>query len=241
LEARADERAAAEQAEYEAKLAQRAERERTTGRRPGGRYQPTGAGARDGDQYNFTDPESRNHEEARRIAGFEQDYNAQVAVDQASLLIVGWGPLNHPNDSQEAEPTLAAISIGDRHARGSGARCWLLWPCEHFRRVPSAASSRISPRAVIPITPVGSRRFAPLQGPPVSDASAQSRWPTSSGLRWQSNLRARKCTVEPVIEIIKEVLGFRQFSLRGQRRRLVSGGLVCLAFNLKRFHTLSWT
>ena len=34
---------------------------------------------------------------------------------------------------------------------------------------------------------------------------------------------ARKCTVEPVIGIIKEVLGFRQFSLRGKRRRLASG------------------
>src|SRR5260370_35220661 len=42
-------------------------------------------------------------------AGFEQDYNAQVAVDQGSLLIVGWALSNHPNDSQEAEPTLEAI------------------------------------------------------------------------------------------------------------------------------------
>ena len=42
-------------------------------------------------------------------AGFEQDSNAQVAVDQGSLLIVGWALSNHPNDSQEAEPTLQAI------------------------------------------------------------------------------------------------------------------------------------
>src|SRR5947209_11344234 len=55
LEARAQERAAAEQAEYEAKLAQRAERERTTGRRPGGRPpSPPVPGPRDGDQYNFS-------------------------------------------------------------------------------------------------------------------------------------------------------------------------------------------
>ena len=55
LEARARERTAAEQAEYEAKLAQRAERERTTGRRPGG-HPPTPPvpGPRDGDQYNFS-------------------------------------------------------------------------------------------------------------------------------------------------------------------------------------------
>src|SRR2546430_1297886 len=74
LEARATERAAAEQAEYEAKLAQRAERERTTGRRPGGRPPtPPLPGPRDGDQYNFTDPESRimknptNRSEERRV------------------------------------------------------------------------------------------------------------------------------------------------------------------------------
>ena len=55
LEARAQERAAAEQAEYEAKLAQRAERERTTGRRPGGRPpSPPVPGPRDSDQYNFS-------------------------------------------------------------------------------------------------------------------------------------------------------------------------------------------
>src|SRR2546423_8490668 len=60
LEVRAQERTAEEQADYEAKLAQRAERERTTGRRPGGRPPtPPVPGPRASDQYNFTDPESR--------------------------------------------------------------------------------------------------------------------------------------------------------------------------------------
>jgi hypothetical protein len=35
-------------------------------------------------------------------AGFAQDYNAQVAVDQQSLLIVGCALSNHPNDSRGA-------------------------------------------------------------------------------------------------------------------------------------------
>jgi hypothetical protein len=48
----------------------------------------------------------------------------------------------------------------------------------------------------------------------------------------------RKCTVEPVIGIIKEVLGFRQFSLRGLLAAAGEWCLVCLAFNLKRLHTL---
>ena len=109
-EARAVERLAAEQADYEAKLAQRAERERTMGRRPGGRPPtPPVPGPRNGDQYNFTDPESRIMKNPTDAA-FEQDYNAQVAVDQGSLLIVASALSNHPNDSQEAEPTLAAIA-----------------------------------------------------------------------------------------------------------------------------------
>src|SRR3989449_7062665 len=109
LQARATERLAAEQAGYEAKLAQRAERERTTARRPGGRPPtPPVPGPRDADQYNFTDPQSRIMKNPTDAA-FEQDYNAQVAVDQGSLLIVGWALSNHPNDSHEAEPTLDAI------------------------------------------------------------------------------------------------------------------------------------
>src|SRR5207245_9702660 len=109
IEARAQERTAAEQADYEAKMAQRAGRERTTGRRPARRPPtPPMPGPRDSDQYNFTDPESRMMKNPTN-AGFEQDYNAQVAVDQASLLIVVNALSNHPNDSLEAEPTLQAI------------------------------------------------------------------------------------------------------------------------------------
>jgi hypothetical protein len=48
----------------------------------------------------------------------------------------------------------------------------------------------------------------------------------------------RKCTVEPVIGIIKEVLGFRQFSLRSQQAAAGEWCLVCLAFALSRLHTL---
>ena len=118
LEARAIERAAAEQALYEATMAQRAERERTTGRRPGGRPpKPPVPGPRDGDHYNFTDPESRIMKNPTDAA-FEQEYNAQIALDQESLLIVASALSNHPNDSQEAEPTLAALpsSIGTPEA-----------------------------------------------------------------------------------------------------------------------------
>ena len=51
--------------------------------------------------------------------------------------------------------------------------------------------------------------------------------------------RLRKCTVEPVLGIIKDILGFHQFSLRGLRAAAGAWCLVCMAFNLKRLHTLT--
>ena len=50
--------------------------------------------------------------------------------------------------------------------------------------------------------------------------------------------RLRKCTVEPVIGIIKEILGFRQFSLRGLKNVAGEWRLVFLALNLKRMHSI---
>jgi hypothetical protein len=51
--------------------------------------------------------------------------------------------------------------------------------------------------------------------------------------------RLRKCTVEPVIGIIKETIGFRQFSLRGLEATAGEWSIMCLAFNLKRLHVLT--
>jgi transposase len=241
LQARAAERTAAEQADYEDKMAQRAERERTTGRRPGGRPPtPPVPGPRDGDQYNFTDPESRIMKNPTD-AGFEQDYNAQVAVDQGSLLIVGWALSNHPNDSQEAEPTLSAIPCALGMPKAAALDTGYVGPAT----LAACAKRNIEPYIATgrdPHHPSWQQRFAPLPDPPPQDASVQVKMAyklrTALG---KAIYGARKCTVEPVLGIIKEILGFRQFSLRGISAVAGEWCLVCLAFNLKRFHTLSWT
>ncbi len=48
----------------------------------------------------------------------------------------------------------------------------------------------------------------------------------------------RKQTVEPVFGIIKSVMGFRQFSLRGLAKVSGEWTLVCMAWNLKRMAVL---
>src|SRR3990172_7318362 len=110
LHARAEERYQAEQADYAAKRREREEKARRTGRKPPGRPpEPPTPGPRDSDQYNFTDSDSRIMKNSTN-QGVDQHYNAQVAVDQASLLIVANTLSNHPNDQAEAIPTLDAIA-----------------------------------------------------------------------------------------------------------------------------------
>ncbi|SEI75761.1 Transposase DDE domain-containing protein, partial [Azotobacter beijerinckii] len=48
----------------------------------------------------------------------------------------------------------------------------------------------------------------------------------------------RKQTVEPVFGIIKSVMGFRQFLLRGLDNVRNEWTLVCLAWNFKRMAVL---
>ena len=81
--------------------------------------------------------------------------------------------------------------------------------------------------------------FVALPNPPGKDASPKEKMAyqlqTEIG---RAIYRLRKCTVEPVIGIIKEILGFRQFSLRGLEAVAGEWCLVCLAFNLKRMYSL---
>jgi transposase len=238
LEARAKERDAAEQAEYEAKVRERDEKARTSGRKPRGRPPtPPTPGPRDTDQYNFTDPDSRIMKDSAD-AGFNQHYNVQAVVDQTSLLIVATALSNHPNDKGEAEPALAALpaELGTPTAAALDNGYW-----------GPATLQALETRGIEAYVATGREPhhaswqalFAQAPTPPSVDASPQVKMAyklkTEIG---QAIYRLRKCTVEPVIGIIKEVLAFRQFSLRGLSAATGEWCLVCLAFNLKRLQVL---
>lgn len=238
LEARAQERYEAEQAEYEAKMRAREEKARQTGRKPRGRVpQLPLPGARDKDQYNFTDPESRIMKNSNNN-GFDQHYNVQVAVEQDSFLIVSNTLSNHPNDYAEMEPTLDAVpsELGAPEAAAMDNGYFSegnVRACEERDIEPYIATGRE------PHHRSWKDYFAELPAPPPEDASPTVkmayRLRTEIG---KAIYRLRKCTAEPVIGIIKEVLGFRQFSLRGLTAAAGEWCLVCLAFNLKRLHVL---
>lgn len=238
LEGRAQERDEAEQAAYTAKLRAREERAERTGKPPRGRPpQPPVPGPRPKDQYNFTDPGSRIMKNSRD-QGMNQDYNAQVAVDQDSLLIVGDSLSNHPNDQAEVVPTLDAIApeVGTPEAAALDAGYFSTTNLQLLleRGIdPYIATGRD------PHHPSWQERFAQEPAPPPMDASptVHMAYKLRTALG-QAIYGARKSTVEPVIGIIKEVLGFRQFSLRGLGAAAGEWSLVCLAWNLKRLHVL---
>jgi transposase len=238
LEARAQERYEAEQAAYEAQRAEREAKTRQTGRKPRGRPPtPPTLGARDKDQYNFTDPESRIMKNSTND-GFDQHYNAQAAVAQDSFLIVANTLSNHPNDQAEAIPTLDAIPAALGKPQASAL------DNGYFSANNIAA---MEARDIDPYIATGREPhhaswwsyFVHQPMPPPADASPK----VQMAYKLQTEIgraiyRLRKCTVEPVLGIIKDILGFRQFSLRGLQGAAGEWCLVCTAFNLKRLHTL---
>ncbi|MBK8986124.1 MAG: transposase [Chloroflexi bacterium] len=238
LEERAQARYEAEQAEYEAKMQARAEKTDPQGKKPPGKPpQPPTPGPRDKDQYNFTDPESRIMKNATN-SGFDQHYNVQVVVDHDSRLVVGNWLCDHTNDKQAALPTLDTVPP----VVGQPKKVNLDTGYFSENNIASLEARGIDPYIATGRSPhhQGWRAFfLDNPNPPPNDASVKEQMAyklqTTLG---KATYRLRKSTVEPVIGIIKETLGFRQFSLRG----LVAAGgewtLVCLAYNLKRLHTL---
>ena len=108
IEARAQQRFAREQAEYEAKMATRAAKTKATGKKASGKPpQPPESGARADDQINLTDEASRIMKVAG--GGFEQCYNAQAVVDTESMLILAPHVTQASNDKEQVEPMVEKV------------------------------------------------------------------------------------------------------------------------------------
>jgi transposase len=240
IEARARERFAREQAEHEAKLAAREAKTEATGKKPGGLPpQPPAPGPLPADQINLTDEESRIMPVAG--GGFEQCYNAQAAVAQGSLLVIASDVVQASNDKQQIEPILGKIAALPEEL---GQTATLLADSGYFSagNVAACEAAGIEPMIAVgrqPHHPPLAERFADAPPAPENPTPVEAmahRLKTPEGRKLYA---LRKQTPEPVFGIIKSVLGFRQFLLRGLDKVRGEWSLVTMAWNIKRMFALS--
>jgi len=244
IEARARARHALEWAEHEKKLAERAaKKERGEGRRGQPPKAPTSEPG-PGDQYNFTDPQSRIMK-AGRGQHFEQSYNAQAAVEVDRRLIVGERVSQACNDKQELVPTVAAVAapVESVAAVLADSGFYSEAAVRAVEQTPTgqptgtivyaALEKKAHHRTVSDLEKKG-EPAAPLPGAEWSEVM-KHRLKTEAG---QAKYKLRQQTVEPVFGIIKSVMGFRQFLRRGLEKAGLEWRLVCMAYNLKRLHIM---
>ena len=239
IEERAKIRFEKEQAEYESKLARRAQKAKESGRKPGGKPpKPPVAGPKAQDQLNLTDGESRIMPVAG--GGFEQAYNAQAAVDTTSLLVVALGVTQACNDKAQVLPMLEELatlpaSLGEPKALVADTGFY------SGKNVEACAAYGIDPFIAVKREqhhPAPTERFTEPGALPAEATPAQTMAHKLKTKAGRALYALRKQTVEPVFGIIKSVLGFRQFSLRGLKKVTGEWTLVCLAWNLKRLAVL---
>ena len=240
IEARARERFEREQADHETRLAARDAKAAATGRKPRGKPpQPPVEGPLPTDQINLTDEQSRIMPVAG--GGFEQCYNAQAAVAAGSLLVVAADVVQAPNDKRQLSPMLDKLATLPEDL---GKPETLLADTGYF----SAANVQACGVAGIePLIALGREAHHPSLGERFAEAPSAPDDPTAveamahrlKTLEGRKLYAQRKHTPEPVFGIIKSVLGFRQFLLRGLDHVRGEWNLVTLAWNLKRMFVLS--
>lgn len=237
IESRAKERYDRDQSAQN--IARQELKEKETGKKPGGRGpKPPESGPKERDQVNLTDKESRIMPASGK--SFVQAYNAQAAVDTESLLVVTSHVSQKANDLKELKPTLEKLA---KLPECLGATKSLLADAGYFSK---ANVIECAKRKITPYIPSGrdghnkslEERFK--LPPPLPDTTdpvtiMTHRLKTTEGKKLYAK---RKSTVEPVFGIIKHVLGFRQFLLRGLENVEKEWSLVCMAWNIKRMHAL---
>ena len=180
-------------------------------------------------QENFTDPDSRIMKTGE---GFQQCYNAQAAVDEGSQLIVATTVTNGAADQGQLLPLVEAVHDN------TGAVPTITLADSGYASEDTFAG--LEARELVAVVALGregkaSRALDPARSPATQRMA--ERLATAEG---QAHYRRRKVIPEPVFGWIKEVLGFRRFSVRGLTAVTGEWHLVCLAQNLKRLQRLGW-
>ncbi|MDX1631554.1 MAG: IS1182 family transposase [Thermoanaerobaculia bacterium] len=178
------------------------------------------------DQDNFTDPESRI---MKSSLGFDQCYNAQIAVDADHQIIVATGLTNNASDVRQLEPLVDTIESITGHRPGR-----LLADAGYRSEENLKLLEEREVDAYVALSREGKRTPSSPSDEPATERM-RKKLNTEDGKRRYAR---RKTIPEPVFGWIKNVLGFRQFSFRGLAKTTGEWDLVCLATNLRRMAQL---
>jgi len=239
IEARAQGRAAAQEAGYQRKVA---EPEQRPGKKNGPHPKPPNPTPESDEQINLTDPEANWMRKSKR-EGYTQSYNAQAVVAQSSQLIAGQRVCDNPSDARKLVADVASIPSSVGQPTRVLADCGYV-DREAFKRLEAERPGLELYVSVCRKEAHAERRYdfrPPAKRQPTKTITDPMLLAMAAKLKTPEGkeiYRQRACTVEPVFGIIKAVLGFRHFLLRGLRKVSGESNLVCLAYNLKRLHRL---
>ena len=171
----------------------------------------------------------------KTVGGFDQCYNGQAAVNE-NMIIVGAYSNAHANDKQEFIPSIAAVPSALGKIKNAVADTGYfseqnIKDCKELNITPIISTARekhntfldkkLNSKSEVFVNKVVADMNKLLENKEGGDI-----------------YRKRKQTVEPVFGIIKEVMGFRRFSLRGEKETDGEWSLVCIAYNLKRLFNI---
>ncbi len=183
-------------------------------------------------QDSFTDPESRIMKRAG--GGFDFQFNAQTAVDETAHIIVAADVVNTSSDVQQLPMVLDALKT---NTQADAAQ--VLADAGYRSEAVMAQLATSHPETDLVIA-LG------REGKVLAKPRDETRYPHTTAMaakfemeKTKEDYRKRKWIAEPPNGWIKNVLGFRQFSMRGLKKADAEFKLVCAALNLRRMATMS--
>ena len=185
-------------------------------------------------QDSFTDPQSRIMKRAG--GGFDYSYNAQTAVDETAHIVVAAEVVNTSSDVHQLVPVLAAVKA---NTEADAKQVLADAGYRSEEEMAKLAKARPQTELVIALGREGRLQAKPIDAQRYPHTVAmQAKFQTDKG---KKDYRKRKWLAEPPNGWIKNVLGFRQFSMRGLDKAKAEFKLVCLALNLRRMGAMHAT
>ena len=173
-------------------------------------------------QANFTDPESRIMGNPR--TGFEQGYNAQIAVDEAERIVVAAAVTQNAADNDQLLPMIKAAKTNTKKKPERA-----LADAGYKSEVNFRALEKMNIDAHVALGK-GEKGARYTNAGPATERMHRKR----QTKRGRKIYKRRKVIAEPPFGWIKSVMGFRSFSMRGLTKVTGEWNLVCLALNLRR-------